>query len=83
MGLDTFTLLSRDEVKDMLRVNCGGKVKWIGLSATILILLLVLVTFSLAMIKLGASTKCIDATHFRLSSYFHVMIYLDFNEIHS
>ena len=78
MGLDTFTLLSRDEVKDMLRVNCGGKVKWICLSAIILILLLVVVTFSLAMIKLGASTTCIDhrCHPFWTCSHFRVLIYI-------
>ena len=70
MGLETLTLLSRDEVKDILRVNCGGKVKWFCLSATVLSLLVVVVTFSLAMIKLGASTACIDAIHFGLAPTF-------------
>ena len=76
MGLDTLTLLSRNEVKDMLRLNCGGKVKWICLSATILILLLLVVTFSLAMIKLGASTTCIQGHPFWTYSHFRVLIYI-------
>ena len=56
MGLDTLTLLGRNEVKDCPKINCGGKVKWVCLSATILLLFIIFVTFSLALIKLGAST---------------------------
>ena len=59
MGLDTLTLLSRNEVKDVFCwTDCAGKkVKWIWLSATFLLfLLLVVLTVSLALVKLGAST---------------------------
>ena len=58
MGLDTFTLLSRNEVKDVLWSNCGEKrTKWICLSATFLLFLLsVVLTFSLALVQLAAST---------------------------
>ena len=74
MGRDTLTLLGRNEVKDCPKINCGGKVKWVCLSATILLLLIIFVTFSLALIKLGASTTCEDAIDFEIGSHFYLFI---------
>ena len=60
MGLDTLTLLSRNEVKEVLWTSCGGKKKkWICFSATFLSLLVVVLTFSLALVRFGASTTYI------------------------